>query len=83
MPTASLLIIGNEILSGRTADKNLQYLALKLEEKGVRLQEVRVVRDVEADIIAAVNTLRAQYDTVFTSGGIGPTHDDITVVLNE
>jgi molybdenum cofactor synthesis domain-containing protein len=78
MPTASLLIIGNEILSGRTADKNLQYLAVKLEEQGVRLQEVRVVRDVEADIITAINTLRAQYDTVFTSGGIGPTHDDIT-----
>ena len=76
--TAALIIIGNEILSGRTQDANLPYLAEVLNRVGVRLREVRVIADVETDIIAAVNTLRAQHDYVFTTGGIGPTHDDIT-----
>lgn len=76
--TAALLIIGNEILSGRTQDKNLSHIALKLNDVGVRLAEVRVVPDIEAKIVDAVNTLRAEYNYVFTTGGIGPTHDDIT-----
>ncbi len=76
--TAGLLIIGNEILSGRTHDKNTPYIAEKLNERGVRLNEVRVVPDVEGRIIAALDALRAENDYVFTTGGIGPTHDDIT-----
>lgn len=76
--TASLVIIGNEILSGRTQDKNLAHLALKLNETGIQLREVRVVPDIEAKIVEAVNICRAEYDYVFTTGGIGPTHDDIT-----
>jgi molybdenum cofactor synthesis domain-containing protein len=76
--TAALLIIGNEILSGRTKDANLPYLAEKLNLAGVRLKEARIVTDDEAEIVAAVNALRARYDYVFTTGGIGPTHDDIT-----
>ncbi len=76
--TAALLIIGNEILSGRTKDANLPFLAERLGALGVRLAEARVVADVEAEIVAAVNTLRGRYDYVFTTGGIGPTHDDIT-----
>jgi molybdenum cofactor synthesis domain-containing protein len=76
--TASLLIIGNEILSGRTQDKNLSYIAVKLNDAGIQLREVRVVPDVEKEIVDAVNALRARYDYVFTTGGIGPTHDDIT-----
>jgi len=76
--TAALLIIGNEILSGRTKDANLSFLAEKLNGIGVRLREARVVPDIEAEIIDAVNALRARYDYVFTTGGIGPTHDDIT-----
>jgi len=76
--TAALLIIGNEILSGRTQDANLLYLAARLNALGIRLLEARVVPDAEPRIIAAVNALRAQYDYVFTTGGIGPTHDDIT-----
>ena len=76
--TAALLIIGNEILSGRTQDANLAYIALGLNEVGVRLKEVRVVADEEPAIIAAINALRASYAYVFTTGGIGPTHDDIT-----
>lgn len=75
---AAFLIIGNEILSGRTQDRNLSYLALALGKIGVQLAEVRVVRDIEADIADAVNALRARYRYVVTSGGIGPTHDDIT-----
>ncbi len=73
-----MLIIGNEILSGRTQDKNLAHLATKLNEAGIRLREVRVVPDIEAEIVDAVNALRAKFDYVFTTGGIGPTHDDIT-----
>ncbi|MDY0885714.1 competence/damage-inducible protein A [Dongia soli] len=76
--TAAVLVIGNEILSGRTKDANLNYLAIALTEIGIRLMEARVVPDIEATIIAAVNELRARYDYVFTTGGIGPTHDDIT-----
>lgn len=76
--TAALVIIGNEILSGRTQDKNLAHLALKLNEAGVQLREVRVVPDIEDEIVAAVNAMRAKHDYLFTTGGIGPTHDDIT-----
>ncbi len=73
-----MLLIGNELLSGRTADRNLQYIGQRLAEHGIRLGEARVVEDEPADIIAALNTLKKRYDTVFTTGGIGPTHDDIT-----
>ncbi len=76
--TAAVLIIGNEILSGRTQDTNLAYLAKKLNEYGIQIRESRIVPDIEAEIIAAVNALRRRYDYVFTTGGIGPTHDDIT-----
>jgi molybdenum cofactor synthesis domain-containing protein len=76
---AALVIIGNEILSGRTQDANLAYLAKWLNQQGIRLHEVRVVADETDDIVAAVNAVRARYDYVFTTGGIGPTHDDITV----
>jgi len=75
---AALIIIGNEILSGRTQDKNLSYLANWLNEIGIQLSEVRVIRDEEKVIIDTVNHLRSEYDYVFTTGGIGPTHDDIT-----
>jgi len=75
---ASLIIIGNEILSGRTQDKNLSYLATWLNEIGIQLSEVRVIRDEEDEIIDTVNLLRKKYNYVFTTGGIGPTHDDIT-----
>ena len=78
MKQASLVIIGDEILSGRTEDKNLSYLAKWLGRLGINLSEVRVVLDDEDDIIEAVNSLRKKYDYVFTTGGIGPTHDDIT-----
>ena len=76
--TAAVIIIGDEILSGRTKDQNLGFLAEALNEAGVQLRECRVVADVEAEIVAAVNELRARFDYVFTTGGIGPTHDDIT-----
>ena len=76
--TAAILIIGNEILSGRTQDINVQYLAQGLNEIGIRLSEVRVVPDVEEVIVDAVNGLRTRFDYLFTTGGIGPTHDDIT-----
>jgi molybdenum cofactor synthesis domain-containing protein len=72
------LIIGNEILSGRTVDANLPYLAKALGAVGIRLAEARVVPDDEAEIVAALNACRAKYRYVFTTGGIGPTHDDIT-----
>ena len=77
-PDAALVIIGNEILSGRTQDTNLNYLAKTLVGIGVRFAEARVVADIEDEIVIAVNELRQKYDYVFTSGGIGPTHDDIT-----
>ncbi|RYY35371.1 MAG: competence/damage-inducible protein A, partial [Sphingomonadales bacterium] len=77
--TAALLVIGDEILSGRTQDKNIAQVALWLNLQGIRLSEVRVVPDVEMAIVEAVNALRARNDYLFTTGGIGPTHDDITV----
>jgi molybdenum cofactor synthesis domain-containing protein len=77
--TAALLIIGDEILSGRIQDRNVQPIATWLNIQGIRLGEVRVVPDVQARIVAAVNALRAENDYLFTTGGIGPTHDDITV----
>ncbi|HEX8165310.1 MAG TPA: molybdopterin-binding protein [Beijerinckiaceae bacterium] len=76
--TAALLVIGDEILSGRTKDKNIGYVAEYLTGIGIDLREVRVVPDEEDEIVAAVNALRARYTYVFTTGGIGPTHDDIT-----
>lgn len=77
--TAGLIVIGDEILSGRTHDKNIAQVASWLQVQGIRLTEVRVVPDVEARIVEAVNDLGAAYDYLFTTGGIGPTHDDITV----
>lgn len=77
-PTAAILVIGDEILSGRTRDANMHYLAGELSRIGIDLKEVRVVADEMDAIVAAVNALRAAYTHVFTSGGIGPTHDDIT-----
>ncbi len=76
--TAAALIIGNEILSGRTQDRNLSFLGEKLGEIGIRLKEARVVPDDAEEIAAALDALRTRYDYVFTTGGIGPTHDDIT-----
>jgi molybdenum cofactor synthesis domain-containing protein len=76
--TAALLVIGDEILSGRTKDKNIGHIADHLTAIGIQLKEVRVVPDEEGEIVAAVNTLRAKYTYLFTTGGIGPTHDDIT-----
>ncbi|WP_282608025.1 molybdopterin-binding protein [Pelagibius sp. Alg239-R121] len=76
--TACLMIIGNEILSGRTKDANLGFLGEQLNEIGVRLMEVRVVPDIEAVIVETLNEVRQKFDYVFTTGGIGPTHDDIT-----
>jgi len=76
--TAALLVIGDEILSGRTKDQNIGFIADHCTTVGIQLKEVRVVADVEPEIIAAINALRARYDYVFTTGGIGPTHDDIT-----
>ncbi len=78
MQTACLIIIGNEILSGRTQDKNLAWIAAQLNDVGIRLMEVRVIPDVEQIIVDTVNTCRRQFTYVFTTGGIGPTHDDIT-----
>jgi len=77
--TAALLVIGDEILSGRTQDKNIAQVAMWLNEQGIRLAEVRVVPDQTDRIADAVNALRASHDYLFTTGGIGPTHDDITV----
>jgi molybdenum cofactor synthesis domain-containing protein len=76
--TACVLIIGNEILSGRTQDENLGFLARGLGEAGIRLREARVIPDIAEVIIATVNQVRRRFDYVFTTGGIGPTHDDIT-----
>lgn len=78
MQTACIIIIGNEILSGRTQDKNIAWLARELNECGVQLKEVRVIPDDEKTIIATVNSCRTVFSYVFTTGGIGPTHDDIT-----
>lgn len=77
-PTAAMLVIGDEILSGRTRDSNLHYLAGELTHRGIDLKEARVVADDHGAIVAAVGALRAAHDHLFTSGGIGPTHDDIT-----
>ncbi|MCK0143973.1 molybdopterin-binding protein [Aliiroseovarius sp. F20344] len=77
-PSAAMLVIGDEILSGRTRDANMHHLAGKLTEYGIDLKEVRVVSDDAQAIVAAVKALAGSYDHVFTSGGIGPTHDDIT-----
>jgi molybdenum cofactor synthesis domain-containing protein len=77
-PTAAVLVIGDEILSGRTQDTNTSHIARFLSALGIDLRECRVVPDVQDEIVAAVNALRARYTYVFTTGGIGPTHDDIT-----
>ncbi|WP_374646296.1 competence/damage-inducible protein A [Tabrizicola sp.] len=77
-PTAAILVIGDEILSGRTRDSNLHYLAGELTRAGITLREARIVADVHAEIVAAVRALSGRHDHLFTSGGIGPTHDDIT-----
>jgi molybdenum cofactor synthesis domain-containing protein len=77
-PTACLLVIGNEVLSGRTQDANIQFLATRLGQIGIPLREVRVIPDFAATIVVTVNEVRARFDHVFTTGGIGPTHDDIT-----
>jgi molybdenum cofactor synthesis domain-containing protein len=77
-PTAAMLVIGDEILSGRTRDSNMHYLAGELTRIGISLREVRVVADAHAEIVSAVRALSGRYDHLFTSGGIGPTHDDIT-----
>ncbi len=76
--TAAVLVIGDEILSGRTKDKNIGAIADHLTAIGIQLREVRVVPDIEDEIVTAVNAMRARYTYVFTTGGIGPTHDDIT-----
>src|SRR3954470_17070624 len=76
--TAAILVIGDEILSGRTKDKNIGYIAEYLTNIGIDMREVRVVPDIEEDVIAALDALRHRYTYVFTTGGIGPTHDDIT-----
>ena len=76
--TAAVLVIGDEILSGRTKDKNVGYIADRLTEIGIDLKEVRIVADEQPEIVAALNALRVRYTYVFTTGGIGPTHDDIT-----
>lgn len=77
-PSAALLLIGDELLSGRTEDKNFAVIAKFLDERGIDLNEVRVVSDIEDDIVDALNALRKRYTYVLTTGGIGPTHDDIT-----
>ena len=76
--TAAMLVIGNEVLSGRTQDANIKHVGTELGLKGIQLSEVRIVPDIESAIIDAINALRKSYDYVFTTGGIGPTHDDIT-----
>ena len=78
MRSAAILVIGDEILSGRTLDTNSNYIARQLGALGIDTREIRVVSDVEDEIVAALNALRARYAFVFTTGGIGPTHDDIT-----
>ena len=77
-PTAAVLLIGNELLSGRTQDTNLAYIAKRMVEKGIRMREARVISDTPDVIVNTLNELRQRYTYVFTTGGIGPTHDDIT-----
>jgi len=77
-PTAAVLLIGNELLSGRTQDTNLAYIAKKMVERGIRISECRVIPDISDVIVKALNELRERHTYVFTTGGIGPTHDDIT-----
>ena len=77
-PTAAVLLIGNELLSGRTQDLNLSYMSRRLQEKGIRVQQARIIPDISDVVIDSINELRSEYDYVFTTGGIGPTHDDIT-----
>ncbi len=77
-PTACMLIIGDEILSGRTQDANLKFIGERMAQMGIRLQEARVIPDIPDAIVEAINTCRARYTYIFTTGGIGPTHDDIT-----
>jgi molybdenum cofactor synthesis domain-containing protein len=76
--TAAVVVIGNEVLSGRVQDLNVNFLALRLNDQGIRLRDVRIIPDVKQTIVDTVNVLRAGHDYVFTTGGIGPTHDDIT-----
>ena len=76
--TAAIIVIGDEVLSGRTQDTNVQFLALALGELGIRIREVRIIPDVTDEIVETVNVMRGKHDYVFTTGGIGPTHDDIT-----
>ena len=76
--TAAVILIGNELLSGSIQDKNLAHIAKELEVKGIRIRETRIIPDIEEEIVEAVNHLRQKFDYVFTTGGIGPTHDDIT-----
>jgi molybdenum cofactor synthesis domain-containing protein len=77
-PTACIVVIGNEVLSGRTQDANIRFLAQRLGDMGIPVREVRIIPDVEDTIVRTINEVRAAYDHVFTTGGIGPTHDDIT-----
>jgi molybdenum cofactor synthesis domain-containing protein len=76
--SAAVLLIGDELLSGSIRDENLAHIAVSLEARGIRVRETRIVPDIEAEIVAGVNALRKRYDYVFTTGGVGPTHDDIT-----
>jgi len=77
-PSAAIIVIGDEILSGRTKDSNINWLALSLDRIGIKLAEARIIPDIRETIIATVKEMSAAHDFVFTSGGIGPTHDDIT-----
>lgn len=76
--SAGVLLIGNELLSGSIQDKNLSHIAVTLEQRGIRVRETRIVPDIEEEIVDALNQMRTKFDYVFTTGGIGPTHDDIT-----
>jgi len=76
--SAAVILIGNELLSGSIQDKNLSHIAITLEQRGIRVRETRIIPDIENEIVDAVNHLRNKFDYVFTTGGIGPTHDDIT-----
>ncbi len=78
MRNAAIVVIGNEIITGRTQDLNVQYIAKKLDQYGIELKEIRIIPDIEKIIITNVNELRSRHDYIFTTGGIGPTHDDIT-----